>query len=477
MAIDTIFQLRDAPQLPAGRYYRPRAILRLDVPVGAAVGNTGEVVTIHASVRSVTLTSNSHLEADTLSATADWMVAGVDPRLLADACVTLFIGQADETGFYAPNVDDVRFIGIMKRAKRAGGEESGMTVEILAHDYTTLFLEFKRMTAEGTPTYSDTLSAAWSRLCTNVGFKDSSGAQVSRCDLLKDRIRFVGGATDVVLGTAVAGRFRNLGKVQTKPNMDAWAVWLICCQMVGLITYIRRDECIVTTATDYYTANDPPRIIWGQNVAQLTEDRDTAIGGRGITLTSFDPLTGTTIEAHYPPLGDGSVRKKVIAAKRVGDAPSVLNAEERETFVFPGVTTQDALDLCARSVYEQRARQELEGRILTHEMQIDTTNGVRFDLLQLQSGDCIRVEVDRQDTEALGQFDSDELKADYLVGLGYDPGLARIVVANLAGVLALAPTYIVKRVTTQLDSTPEGGNFSVEVTYSNKILIGSGNST
>lgn len=481
MAIDTISQLRGAPRLQAGRYYRPRAMLRLDVPTGAVVGDSsgGEIATILCYVRSVTLTSNSHLEADTCLAVVDWMMAGVDPRLLGSAVAVLYIGEADESGRYTPKDDDIRFVGIMKRSKRAGGEEEGMTVEILAHDYTTLFLEAKKFPTSGVPAFSDTLRAAWGKICDNTGVlnPNNPGEILPTTKALRERIRFVGQASDVLLGTAVAGRFKNLGKVQAKPNMDAWAIFQQCCGMVGLIAYIRLDECIVTTATDYYTANDPPRLIWGYNIKSLTEDRDATLGGKGIGLTSFDPMTGTSLEAFYPPQGDASIRKKTISAKRAKDPASVLQAEDREYFAYPGVTTQDALDLAARSVYEQRARQELEGRIVTNEMQIDTQSGVRFDLLQLQSGDCIRVEIDRQDTEALGQFQSDQAKADYLVGLGYDPGLARIVVANLSGVLALSPTYIVKRVVTQLDSTPEGGNFSVEITYSNKILIGSGNST
>lgn len=435
-------------------------------------GGADDTLTFPIDIRRASLLSNDHNHADTLDLTVDWKDAGVDPRLLSNATVLFYLGKASKGGPWQPTQSDLRFVGMMKRPRRIGDGNDGLVVEMLFHDYTCLFLETKRFPASGVPDLTDDLASAWRKICAATGPINPDNDELqSSVMALADRIQFVGVDEPPVLGRAVAPRFKKLGKVQVKPEADAWAVWQQCVGMCGLISFIRKDECIVTTATDYYTSTNPPRLIWGQNILRISEERDTRTAGAGVGITSFDPLTGTSLEALWPPVGDASIKRKRLSAKKAGSPDAVRQSEAREYFAYPGVTDDATLLDIAKRVYEERSRQDFEASLTTSEMSVDALDGSAFDLLELAAGDVLRVEVDRADTEWLGQLGSDEERINYLVGAGYAEGVAKLITRTLDTERKLTPNFYVKRVSTHFETTPEGGTFEVEVNVCNRIDI------
>jgi hypothetical protein len=455
--------------------YYPRWSLLLTVPVmGTAAekraqGDTTETVTFAAPVLRFRLERNDHTQADTLEVMVDERNAGTDPRFLSDATCVFSIGDAGGSGDWTPKASDVRFAGILRKATLSGDSESGLSVSMLFHDYTSMFLAEKPFVTAGVPKYSMTLSQAWSVICDHVGPTDDDGKTLSVVSALRDSIVFEGEAKDVVLGKAVSARFAKLGYVPVKPQTDAWAVWQQCVGMLGLISFIRLDKCVVTTATDYYTEKNPPRLIWGNNVDALSYDRDAKRSGQGIIITSFDPLTGSTLESFYPPVGDDRVKRKHLSAKKAKSEDSVRAAEARIAFAVPGITDQSALDDVAKRVYEERSRQELEGRIHTHRMSVDAVDTTAFDLLTLGAGEVVRIEVARDDLEFLGSLGSDEARVNYLVGRGYDPGVADLISKNMRDFSKLPPNFFTKRVHVSADADSQ--TFDVEIVFCNKIQI------
>lgn len=442
-----------------------------------------DALTLPVRVRRAHLISNDHNHADELKLAVEWADAGIDPRYLSSATVEFYLGEADDNLDWVPTADDLRFVGVMTRPQREARGGEGLSVELEFLDYTTLFLEIREFATAGVPYLDMTLSDAWRLICDYTGSADvRTGTFSSTVSALRDRLVFSGEAKDVQIGKAVAARFRHLSKVQVKPRSDAWAVWQQCVGMVGLISYIYLDTCVVTTATDYYagpgqldgtsTAIDPPRMIYGLNISGMSEARNPLRGGKAVGITSFDPLTGTTLEVVYPPIGDARVFRKKIAAKKRGNPTALRLASDIEYFTYPGVTDLDALTDIARRAYEERSRQEIEGTIRTAEMETDRMSGAAFDLLRLKSGDVVRIEFDQETKDALANLGSDAARVAYLVEHGHSEDLARLVVANCDDFVRLSPAYFVKRVATTLDSGSE--TFELEINYCNRIDI-SGN--
>lgn len=449
--------------------YRPRMACRLHVP--ALGGDPRATVTLPIRVRQASLELNDHNHADTLHIVADWRDAGVDPRLIKNATCEFWMGNADDRGTFTPNSDNFRFVGVMKSPRRVAKEGSGFQVELEFHDYTTIFLEQKPFPTAGVPSYKDTIADAWKKVCDHTGPQDEDGKVISLVTDLRDAIDFRGGARgDLLLGTAVAQRFAKLSSVAVKEKGDSWAVWQQCIGMMGLISFIDRDHCVVTTSTEYYTVDTAPRFIWGHNVLDAQEQTNANFSDKGVALTSFDPITGTTIEAFFPPPGDKRIRRKRIGAAKHSKKPVAFPSERYDFFEYHGVTDVTRLFEIAERVWDERSRQELDGKIKTVEMYAKGVDGATVDLLDLRCGDAVRIEIDPAHKETLiGLLGSESTAREYLATRGYSPEASTLILANLSTMGTLDVTFHTTKVRIALEADGDSGKFEIDIDYHNRI--------
>ena len=452
--------------------YRPRMACRLQVPTFA--DGRDDTVSIPMRIRRATVEYNDHNHADTLSVLGQWRDVGVDPRFLKNATVELWMGNADERGDFIPSDANLRFIGVMTRPRRVAKESGGFEVELELHVYTELFLAQKPFPSRGAPSFSDTLPDAWRKICDHVGPMGDDGEIQSSVSVLAERIEFRGGIDpSITLGKAVAARFAKLASVPIKANTDAWAVWQQCVGMLGLISFIDRDRCIVTTSTEHYTADTAPRMIWGQNILELEESTNAKFSDKGVAITSFDPLTGTTLEAFYPTPGDKRINRKRPAAQGKHSKPKEqpFPSDRYDFFEYHGVTEIAQLEAIARRAWEERSRQELEGSLHTAEMFAKSVSKETIDLMTLRAGDAVRVVIDPYDKEALASVGSGPERIAYLMDRGYGREVADLIVRNMKAMNALDPVFHVTRARTTLETTGDSGKFEIEIAYHNRIKL------
>lgn len=453
--------------------YRPNMLVELDVPyLGTAAERSKqegskESITIRLPAREFVIENNSHLHADSCKLVVDWKDTTLDTRMLDDAVVTVYFDEGDDFGRWKPTVDNTVFIGHLRNPERVLEEGSPGTLTLDCIDYTGLFLAAKPFGSSGIPEYSDTLEGAWRRIC----------SQTPGAGVLADNLVAVGTdvSLDTPLGAAVASRFASLSKVPTHPDTDAWAVWLQCVGMLGLISYIDQDVCIVTSATNYYTEKDPPLFIWGENLTRLSESRMTIDVKGGVGLVSFDPLTGKTLEAFYPPIGDPRAQRKLTAAKKKKQKPVTELSQERDKrhiFTMWGVTDPGMLLTIAERVWNQISRQELQGKLETPHIQIPTAKGRLFNLMKLKSGGDIRVQFADGLRDYITGLASDNARIAYLVEQGYPVDTATLLARNAEAFKALGDTFYVDSVRKSFTLDEDGGgDFKVEVTFINKIEV------
>lgn len=456
-------------------YYTPRWAAALTVSAsGARISNDSvdaETIEIPLKVSEFSHEANDHAHADTLSVTCDWQNVGLDPRLVRNGILKFYLANAPG-GFEPSNSRErgnLRFIGRVAEVDRASSEGEPYTVTLEALDYTDFFLRAKPFGSNGIPDYSQTLDDAYRRIV-----EQTPGAH-----RLSGQIQQFGFEQFPKLAIAVARRWAKLSKIPTKPDTDAWAVWQQCVGMMGLISFWDRDLLIVTTADAYYNNQDPPVLVWGKNIAELTESRDTTSFSKGIGMSSFDTLTNRTIEATWPIKTDDKPAtkkrtKKVVAAP----ASTIAGAEfvkEYEYFTFPGVQDQAQLQKIAKRVFEERTRQELQGTAITSEMSVETVGGSLFNLLDLHAGDSIKIGTNENERDVLRRLDSTAAKIIYLTEQGYEPGPARVIALNADDTARLDDVFYVKRVATHGVSDSKGERFDFAISYCNRILVdGSG---
>ncbi len=458
--------------------YKPRARIELSVLRFGADAEQ-DPVSISPAIIECHWERNHHLMADTLSATIPWIEGGVDPRYMKNARCAFWMWDANYEEFNESK--HLRFTGICKNAKRSM-TEAAMHVELKFHDYTDMFINMKPYPSDGIPEFSDTLTSAWQKICDNTGWWDSEGQKIiSSVAAFRDALVIDPTINPAIasrtIGGSVTTRFHAVAKPTPPSKANAWETWQYICAMMGVLSYIDGDQCIVTTDAALYSQANAPAFIQGINLYDLSEEADSAISNKAILLKSYDPLAGVQLEAIYPPAGDVRVKTPRAAARREAKGKGAVNTNdisgELEEFFRYDITDQATLDAAAEEAYATRNRQELSGEFKTVEMRIEEFDHPPVDILTLGCGDTIEVGIDLAIREvrniAGGTWGTGiaEQIAYLTETLGYDEGLARLIISNLSADEIENPRYHLKSLDVHFG--PE--KFEVELKYHNVIQV------
>ena len=130
-----------------------------------------------------------------------------------------------------------------------------------------------------------------------------------------------------------------------------------------------------------------------RNIARLEFRRNLARKKRfNILMRSWNTKTNTPIEVSIP--RDASVEwsrqtgiEKAVQKIQSLDANGAQITKDAPAFLFPYQRrTRDQLITLGENIFEEIVRQQLEGSFETHEMSIDDSKGVEFDLTQIKIG-------------------------------------------------------------------------------------------
>lgn len=466
-------------------HYRPRMMLKLHVPTFGSIqqkdiqSRSNKPITILVRCKKATFERNDHLTADSLSVDVEWTDSGVDPRFLKNATCSFFMADTTESEEIVTD-ENLRFTGILTRARRSANGNSGFDVSLEFHDYTALFLECKPFPTAGVANFTDTLKQAWNKLCDKTGYYDPALDDVrSSVGMFKDRIEFYGVDGNISLESVVPGRFPKVGaKLQPKEGASSWDVWQYTVGILGLTSFIDRDRCIVTTSTELFDKKRTPVAVWGRNIYEADEMVHAHVANKGIRLVSFEQETGKVLESFYPPPGDQRIKVKRAHARSKHYTPDEIQSAQYETMEYFIVQDQATLDKVAEYAYNEWSRQEIEGSFKTAEMWMPThaddpgavhkdTTGWR-NMLALRAGTGVRVLIDPLDKQFLkNQIQSEEDRIIYLQDRGYSGDIAYLIVKNLDGYESLNSVFHVYKSIVTFD---EHG-FNVQVHYRNQIDI------
>ncbi len=176
-----------------------------------------------------------------------------------------------------------------------------------------------------------------------------------------------------------------------------------------------------------------------------------------------------------------SVPGKVAAS--AGGKPLPVVVKEYEFFDYPDVTDEDTLTEIAQRVWEERSRQELTGQLKTSKMWVERYNEFAqpgeeqpagFDVLTLQSGDRVRVELEQEALNAIQRIPTEGGRIKYLTSRGYNEDLATLMAKNVVGLSKFSPEFQVRTVRTTHEVSGDAGTYETEITFINRIDV-SGN--
>ena len=442
--------------------YRPRVHAELFV---ANNGEATKTTAISLSVRSCKLVKNDHNHADECRLVVDWYDACLDPRMLSSSLARIYIGNADDDDNWEITDKNLRFTGILTSAKRKEGRDSRQ-VELSFLDYTALFLRLKNVAPNSLPHYQQSVLQAWHTLLTAFSSTSQYNDDIS---FLKNDVEFRGlYSPGPVIGSSVTSRFKDKDhRVNVGRGADAWAVWQQTVGMLGLMSYFDNGKLIVATDDAHFggkTRPNMPVFVTGENIAEIEEERDNHFERKGVGITSFDPESGKVIEAVWP--DDANTKK----GKPKNPSPDeTVNGVD--FFQVSGITDIDALKKLAKRVYNERAVQQFTGKITTHEWEIPLEDASTIPVIDLSTGDAIRIILDEFEAGGAKGKKTEAEKRKYLMEIGYDEKVAEIMAARSQEILDLRAEFYVKNVTVEIDNATNNsdGKFDVTIEYWNRI--------
>ena len=412
-------------------------------------GMAGELVSYSAFPKSLTIENNHHRAADTCEIALDYRDFPIDPRAVRSIRVFAFLGDLETPDEPMPTIRRfMRFAGFVDEPESSLGG-AGEVVRLRCRDYTSIFLDrewpgraipIDRPFAE---VILDVLSEVPGVALATPG--KSGGVRLEALDP---------GVLRANLSTVV-GR----PKYAVREGDDAWTVLSDLCGLLGVLPVFDLDVLAIRSAGDFRRTDAV--MLYGRNVETLTYRRKFHEARTAqVLVRSWDETTRQRREAVWPV-------DPIVVKRKIGtDGKATTETAPLIPYYVTGPYTADQLREIARGLYEEYARQEVEGDLTTMDL---TDLHQRSDLTTLRNGDRLFVRLGRRQEDRIASIfaaspNRDEAIRELTTGAErMSPEVAELVLAASASAENLATVFYVKSAKHSIDRD-RGYNLSVRFT-------------
>jgi hypothetical protein len=301
-------------------------------------------------------------------------------------------------------------------------------------------------------------------------------------------VRFGDGEDGPIPSNAAARKKKLVGKKGHKrfqrvgEKGNVWDYITDVCIACGVIPVVEAYGLHITYARTLY-GKDPsaPAMVWGRNIERLKFSRNlTGFKNPTVEVRCYQQDKQLTYAARYPAspgyetaiIGLNDFPKTPDRAARV--TPSGSNPDNPiHVMVVSNVADFERLRSIARGIYEETARQELEGSFTTADPSSFGVDFLNADLLDLKAGKPIRILIDARKqgvladrvTELQGMSASDRVQR--LIAAGFKRNVA-VTYAALLDTTNQQTVFRVQGVRLAFDHE-EG--LSIDVDFQNYVVV------
>lgn len=426
-------------------------------------------------VKDITVNVNDHKTSDSFTAEIDYKSFPFDPRSIRSCGVVVYLEDMKkllkEDG--SPN----NIVPTQNNAILAGYvdedlvtfNDSARKVRLEGRDFSSLLIDQKYK--ENSP-----ISQTEPLDVTIANF-----LQVFPATRELKVVNRTGKATLPTLGEFYKGFDNPLGAARNVGKHESY--WDIIQDMVhkaGLIAYFDLDQLIITTPRNLYNADRDLKIIYGQNVKELTWKRKLG-RFRNFNILVRSRVEKTVTEAKIPleaedawcaSFGIPKEEVKVPVLKPDGTVDNTAEGRQAPYIAFPipNIGSKEALIQIGQSVFEDYSRQQLEGTIDTREMvghsgvDHNDPNFHAYDLTQLDVGQPLAIELGLDDISKISRLASEDERITYLRRRGYALEIASVFARTMG---RFSPRFFTKG---YILSLKEDG-FSLKIDFINIIEL------
>lgn len=429
--------------------------------------NITKLHTLRVLPKRTTVNINDYTTADTFQVEVDYKSFPFDPRTIRSCGVSIFM--EDQSKLYngnspeqiIPSADNVLFQGFVDEETITFDDEK-RTVRFEGRDFTGILIDAKYLVGKpidmGIP-LDQLLTQLLSQLPAAAEIKvdnRTGGALPTLAQFFPD------------FGAAPLAGQKNTVKDETY-----WEIIQDVVQRAGLICYIEIDKLVLTKPRILYNKSNAKQFVYGLNLKSLEFKRKLGRHkGFNIVVRCMDMLNKQVITAKIPEeatnewsKATGVANKQVLVPviKPDGSLDQANHPAPYMAFRVTNIRDKNQLIQVGEKIFEELSRQQLEGTLETHEMEIPDKLGRQFDLMQLKIGTPIACEIDNDDLYKISRFGTAQERRRFLIARGYPAAFA----AAFAKVMGdYAPVFFTKAATYTLDAD---SGFKLKVEFINFI--------
>ncbi len=437
--------------------YFPQARVNISAVFDGFGGADKPVVFEDIPPQSFNVHLNSYKEADTWEVSFNSKFFPFAPELLRSAAVEIYVYQAtDATQDFVYSEDGLLVTGLVDNATLSQGADGGV-ITMEGRDYTALLLDRQWDPTESGHKGRIPVGRPLDEIVQQLVDEAVQAATVGRTLTVEHLDYAVSPTTGrsertvtqkkQTIKPPVTGTGRSQRKkrgILVKADQSYWDTIYKLCMSYGFVVFVKGFKVIISKPHVLQAdAQDKiHRVAYGRNLESLESERGLAKESvPQIRVRSYDPKKKVAIEGRFPEGRD-------LVVTGIG-----TRREEYKVMTVPGVADERALKEIARTAYHTIARGEGKIRFTTkHLKDLPDAFGVQRDLLQLRSGDPVRIEWDTFNAEVMTDSGiSQSQKVSHVMALGYSFQVAQIVAQHFDKLNFFRQPFYVKEVNIQFD--------------------------
>ena len=427
--------------------YFPQAVCRLqpifedfDLPRGRNLANQTFNMTVQCE--EVEIMINDITEANQFRVKIDYKTLPFDPRTMRSCRITIYMENqksvflGNKHNQIVPSRNNIVFIGFVD-IESITMDERQRSVMLKGRDLTSVFLDL--------PYTGKHLDLSRRLDLVVQDLIDQTGI-AGRAILIDTRI----GENErlpIINSSLNKNNTASAGNIPKDSNF--WDMITKVVTLGGLICYMDLDRLVITKPRILYNPDSigtkarPKLFIYGKNVVKMNVERRLGrYRNYNLVLRSLNLHTGKITNVSIPKdatvgrnFGANAIGGKHVMIKRINAngsleteiAPSIL-------FTLPNLKNKEEIVEVGEQLFEEMARQDLEGSLETMEMTLPEivgkqrgdfkTNLVNFS--EIKNGTPIEIYIDTDDMDKIRSTASLSQRERYLIQRGYTKKVARV---------------------------------------------------
>lgn len=423
--------------------YYPQAAVSLRV-IWEDFGSNSEVLekvtVMQISCRNVMVERNDYTEADTFSATIDYKSFPFDPRCMRSCGIAVYMEDMKsvflsngQQNLIQPSETNVIFQGFADDSTMEFNDDS-RTVTVEGRDFTSLFIDTKRINTSPIP-----LSKPLDEIIQDLIDEQEAAKDIA----IENR---TGGTLPVL--SKLAPDFNPFTSVKNQKRKETyWDIIQSLLQRVGLIGFIEVDKLVITKPRNIYEKKEIKQFIYGGNLKDLKFKRKLGRAKNyNVKLVSANLKKKTVIEALVPKEATsadfirdfGNQEITIPQLDKDGKKIDPPKVADYITFPVPNINDKGTLIEMAEDVYEEMSRQQIEGSLMTHEMEVPQeveseaefgTTPIKFS--EIRNGTAIKIYLSEDELGQISSSSTWSQKRNFLLRRGYPLNVAEAFAESL----------------------------------------------